>query len=531
MRFFDLLSKIASFENTPEEFELLETEKGEPGFWGGWKEEAAPEAPENIAFPSTLSGCEKQITTQFRRDINSDLVLRRFRIGGKLSVMAAFINGMVDTQIVNNFILRDGMRGDLSNAAPPYAEYLLENVLTHCEAQVEHRWDKAKKSLLDGKTVLFLEGESCCIVLDTRGYAHRDVSVAENEKVIIGPQESFTENLRTNITLLRRIIRKEDLVVEFRDAGAENHIRTAIVYREGLTNANLVEEVKHRLANVKTDMLLHIGTLEQITEKHKHIPFPQLLTTERPDRAAAQLMQGHVVVLLEGSPYANVMPTTLHTLMSSPEDSYIRSAEGSLIRIVRTFGALVSILVPGCFLSLTLFHPGLLSSEVLNTIVTTRRMVFEPLGLEMLSLSLIFQLIREAGLRVPGAVGQAIGIIGGLLLGQAAIAANLASPIILIVVALAGLGNFCVPDYSLRLAVSYLRILFVIAAWMAGLLGVICTLIIMIALLSSLKSYGVPFLTPFAPKTYSKQPMVLRGTVNMHKRAQDYMNTRKDRRQ
>ena len=239
-------------------------------------------------------------------------------------------------------------------------------------------------------------------------------------------------------------------------------------------------------------------------------------------------MRGSVALIADGSPFAIIVPITLASLMSSPEDVYLRKPLGDVIRIVRYIGVLLSLLLPGYFIALALYHQGLLSNEVLNTVIQSRQMVFLPIAAEMVMLLLVFQLIREAGMRVPGSIGQAIGIIGGLILGQAAVAANLASSVILIVVAVSGLGNFCIPDHSSQIAASYFRIAFVIAAWLAGLLGLTCAFVIFIAYLANLKSFGVPFLAPYAPKTYNKRPFILRGRIGMHHRAEDYMNTHSD---
>ena len=332
-----------------------------------------------------------------------------------------------------------------------------------------------------------------------------------------GSQEGFVENLRTNITLIRRRVRTDDLVVELRTYGKEGSSRAAIMYREGIANESLVNEIKRRLANVNAMYVFNAGTLEQLTERNTYSVFPQLLATERPDRTAAMLMEGHVAVIVEGSPTANVMPATLFTLMATGEDSTMRVVQGSVIRMVRYIGAAISILLPGYFLALALHHQSLLSSEVLTTVVASRKMVFAPIGMEMLFL-----------LRVPGSIGQAIGIIGGLILGQAAVTANLASSVMLIIVALTGLGNFCIPDYSTQLSASVLRVILVIASWLAGLMGLFCGAFVIVAWMASLKSFGVPFLAPHSPKANSKRPMILRGPIDNVSRHKDVLNTEED---
>ncbi len=526
----DQIIRFFRFGRQDGEFELLETERGIPEFWGDAREEAPlPEQEDTRKVCKSLAENEERLRISFRADINPDLILRPFTLGGKIPAFLAYLNGMADTDQVSDFILRDGMRpGCLDHARGDLARYTMENVFTMGEAETTEAWADVKQAVMEGRSAVFIETCGQAVLMDTRGFEHRSVTEPQAEKVVRGPQEAFVENLRTNITLLRRILHTEDLVCEMRGAGGDNGIRIAILYREGITNITLVEEVKRRLAQIDTRTVIGMGVLEQLTEEHSLSPFPQVLQTERPDRSAALLMQGHVVVLLDGSPFASVMPATLFTLMTSPEDVYMRRPQGSTIRIVRYIGAMISILLPAFFLALALYHQCLLSTEVLTTVIASRKMVFAPIGAEMIFLLVVFQLIREAGMRVPGNIGQAIGIIGGLILGQAAVAANLASSVVLIVVALTGLGNFCIPDYSTQLAAAFFRMTLTIAAWIGGLLGVICLMTVFLAWMASLKSYGVPFLAPFSPKAHSQKPMILRGRSTMHQQAEDIMNTQEE---
>ena len=523
------LGRILGFNRKRSEFELLETESGAPGFFRENKSGAAEQGQRKAEVESSLEANLQRIKNDYCTDINPDVIVRRFTMGGKLPAAAVFINGMAKREMINDFIIRESMHKPVPDQ-PPYAQYLINSVLSNCEMSTEKNWDKIKKNINDGLTVVMVEGEAVAMIADTRGYEYRAVGAPQNEKVVRGPQEGFNENLRTNITLIRRMIRREDLMCEIRQVGSGENISAAIVYLKRTANPSLVQEVKRRLAEVDTRMVMNTGILEQLTEQHRLSPFPQMLCTERPDRAASHIMQGYVAVLLDGSPFANIMPTTLFALMASSEDVYLRQLPGSIIRFVRYMGAIISILLPGFFLSLVLYHQGMMSTEALSTVVASRKMVFAPIGLELLFLLAVFQLIREAGLRVPGSIGQAIGIIGGLILGQAAVTANLASSVMLIVVALSGLGNFCIPDYSTQISASYIRIALVIAAWLAGLLGVFCAAAALLAMMCALKSYGVPFLSPVAPKTNSRRPPVLRGPITMHSGAKDFINTMEEQR-
>ncbi len=527
----DRIIKWLRFDRRSGEFELLETESGSPKPWGGTpREQPMPERERVERVSARVAENEERLRRVFRSDINPDVIFRPFMMGGTTPALVIYVSGMADARQVSDFILREGMRpGCMDGAEGDLAQYAIKNVFTTGETETSGSWDDAKKAIMEGRTAIFIDGADEAVLMETRGFAQRSVTEPQAEKVVRGPQEAFVEALRTNITLLRRILHTEDLVCEIRGAGGENGLKLAILYREGVTNITLVEEVKRRLARVDTRTVVGMGVLEQLTETHGLSPFPQVLQTERPDRVAYLLMQGHVAVLLDGSPFASIMPATLFTLMSSPEDIYMRRPQGTTIRVVRYTGAVLSILLPAFFLALALYHQGLLSTEVLTTVIASRKMVFAPIGAEMIFLLVVFQLIREAGMRVPGNIGQAIGIIGGLILGQAAVAANLASSVVLIIVALTGLGNFCIPDYSTQLAASFFRITLTVAAWAGGLLGVTCLLTVYMAWMASLKSYGIPFLSPYAPKAGSHKPMVLRGRISMRKRAEDIMNTREER--
>lgn len=520
----NIIKRLGSFDEPYLAFELLETEHGTPkGSRRSSRKTQKEPQPERVS--PKLAENEARIRTLFRADINSDLILRPFRCGGRTAGLAVFLNGMADDDSINDFILRPAMRCSLSEGREATMTYLEMHVLEMQEVTLTDDFTACVTAITEGQTAVFLSGDTDAAIMDTRGFASRSVPESNNEQTAIGPKEAFTENIRTNITLLRRIVKTPDFVCEFRDAGAENRVRLAVAYREGVANPRLVCEVKRRLAAVDTRMLLSGGTLEQLVEEHPYSPVPQTLLTERPDRAAAGLMQGRVVLLMEGSPQASVLPVTLSMLLSTPEDAYMRQPVGTVIRIVRAFGAVISVLLPAYYLALALHHQGMMSSEVLSTVVASRTLVFLPMPVEMIFLLLIFQLVREAGMRVPGAVGQTVGIIGGLILGQAAVAANVISTVALVIVALTGLGNFAVPNYNLQVSVAYFRILLCLVAALGGLLGLGCALLVSIAYLSSLKSWGQSYLAPFAPVTYRKAPFLVRGRVSNDTRAPDEMNT------
>lgn len=523
--------KRLAFDEPDSRFELLETEKGTPrSFRSAMDEEPTPPKRGRRArkrrregkLPRSVKKVSELMKEVFCAEDNSDVILREFKSGSGRDMLLVYMNGMADDGKINEFILKPLMECEKELHSP---EGFLENAVEIAEAKIVSGIDEVETAVLEGMTAVFSEGEARCLLLETRGFEKRAVQAPENENIVLGPKESFTESMRTNITLLRRLIHTGDLAARIRPAGSASGAKLAVIYREGVTNRRLVEEVMNRLDGIDTSTIPTTGVIEQLIEDKSVLPIPRTLSTERPDRAASHIMQGRVCLIVEGSPLAAVMPITFFSLMDSPEDVYMRKPLGSVLRVVRYLGAFVSVMLPGYFLALALYHQGMLTTEVLSTVIASRKMVFEPIAVEMILLLLIFQLIREAGLRVPGAIGQAIGIIGGLIMGQAAVTAHLASSVVLIIVAASGLGNFCIPDYSTQIAASYVRMAMVIAAWIGGLLAMLSAGLLLICLLADIKSFGVPFLSPFSPKTKAKRPFILRGGIGSSRRADDYANT------
>lgn len=518
----DILNDILRFDKPYDCFELLETESGdETSFCGAERERRKEEAPQAEKLYRSLNRNKSWLKKEFHTDTNTDIILREFDIG-KRSALAVFVNGMADENQISDFILRPSLQIDELNGC---ADILIRKVLPMQEVEATNERSKVKTAICEGRTALFVDGCADVALMDTRGFASRTIGTTQNETVVIGPNEAFTENLRTNVTQMRRIIKKPEFICKFQDAGASNHIRLALCYIEGLTNRSLLREVQRRLSNISTDVILDAGSIKQLIETHPFAPISQSMSTERPDRAAMAVMQGKVVLLLEGSPQALVMPVTLFELMASAEDAYQRQPIGSLVKLVRYFGAALSVLMPAYFLAVAMHHQGLLSSEVLNTVIASREMVFLPMPVEMVFLLIVFQLVREAGVRVPGAAGQTVGIIGGLILGQAAVAANIVSAVVLIIVALTGLGNYTIPNYELQLSVAYFRIILCILASLSGLLGFFSGILIAIALLCSMKSFGVPMLSPLSPATKRRHGLVLRRKLRQHSQPIDYSNS------
>jgi len=456
------------------------------------------------------------IKREFNIPLNNDIITKELKIGRKTNAFIAYIDGMVDKQIINNFILRQLMNpARLDNhleegTETSFIDYITENILSVHENAKMRDIENIVFGILNGDTAIFIDGCDESIIVDTRGFEKRCVDKPLTENVIKGSHEGFTENLRTNITLIRKKVKNKNLMTEMIPVGKLNKAYCAVMYIEGMTNPSLIAEVKKRLNKVAgSDFILGEGMLSKLLEDSPIIPVPQVLSTERPDRAASFVMKGQVLILLDGSPYAAAVPVTFFHLFHSAEEYELKSYFGTFMRFIRITGVLFALFLPGLYIVLVTHEQEMLPTELLMSIAQTREFIPFPVVIELLLMELSFELLREAGIRVPGIIGQTLTIVGALILGQAAVAANIVSPILVIVVAITAIATYTIPNYSLSWSVRLAKFVFIFLATIAGFYGISAGIFLLGGLLCSIKSFGVPFLSPVAPKTKSNKDVVI----------------------
>jgi len=464
---------------------------------------------------TTIQSNIKYLLKAFNAPINKDFIIREFTIDGKFNAFIAFLDGMVDRVTINNFILRPLLHIDNSEGVDLnfQVDFLLNNVLETNQVQEITRPTDAIYEILSGNTCLYVEGLNYYLSCETKGFSKRSVEKPQTEGVVRGPQEAFNEDLRTNVTLIRRIIKDSNLTTEFIKAGKRNNNQCAIMYINGLVNPAIVKEVERRIKGIRSDMVFGDGMLEQFIEDSAWTFVPTIMNTERPDRTASHILEGRVAIISDGSPYALIVPVTFHSFLHTPEETNLRWPFGTFIRTVRVFAIFVATLLPALYIGLIGFHREMIPTDLMIAIVSAKENVPFPTFLEILLMELSFELIREAGIRIPGIIGNTLGIIGALILGQAAVQANIVSPVLIIVVAVTGLGNFAIPNFSVAFAVRIIRFAFIIGAAVMGFYGICLVLITAMALLVNMKSFGVPFLSITAPKTNSSGDLFVKKPV------------------
>lgn len=444
---------------------------------------------------------------------NMDLIVRRFAAG---SIEAAIIavDGMADTQTINENILKPCM--DLpKDAGVGIAEdqrvaYLMENAVSVLPMNLKENFDEIISDVLSGQSALICDGCAAACVMDTRGFEKRTIGRPEAEKVVLGPHESFSESIRTSITLIRRIVQREELTTEFITVGGTMKTRCALLYLRGTAEEEMIALIRRRLMACSSDFPLSCGDIEQVIESHPLSLIPQCVRTERPDRAASFLAEGQVVILTDGSPEVLGAPATIYHQLHTPDDASMRWQYGTFLRIVRLLGVLVHLFLPGLYLAILRFHPELLSAMLLTSVYETSSRVPFPVFLEALLMTVAFYLITEAGLRAPGALGSALGIVSGLILGQSAVSADIVSPLLLIVVAASGLGGFCVPGYALSVGLKIIQLLIMTAGALGGLHAIGLLTLALLCMLLAMTSLGAPLTAPVVPGRRRNPDILLR---------------------
>lgn len=507
-------------------------------------------------FPS-LDVTLEYIKVKYNTIINSDIVLREFTLSARnrqYKALLFFIDGMVDSQLINNNVLEalmlrnranifDGDQNQIVSEGVAnnitvrrvkkfnLESYIFDSLLPQNNVKKVDSFSDAFSGVNMGNCLLFVDTLSVAFDIDVKGYKQREVSSPNNEIIIQGPQEAFVENLRTNTALLRRVVNNENLVIENIEVGKLSKTKCTVCYIKNIANSDLVAEVKYRMNNLEIDSLLSSGELEQLIEEDQNCSIPQILSTERPDKATKYLYGGRVVVLINGNPYALIMPATLIDFIASPEDTNLKFQFANFLKFLRLLAIGITLLLPSLYVALANFHQELLPTELLFSILASRENVPFPVIFEILVMEISFELIREAGLRVPSPIGPTIGIVGALVLGQAAVSAGIVSPILIIVVAITAIASFAIPDFSFGFHLRLMRFVFLLLSYIAGFFGIGLGLFIYTCILCSLQSFGVPYTAPYAPVTTIKQHgFFLMPTWKREKRA-DFLNTKRHDRQ
>lgn len=437
----------------------------------------------------------------------SDLIVREFQLGKTDSKAAVlYVDGLVNKDHIQKYILKalmvdvteviekDGYP-DQSGIIP----FLTSHVLTIGETKEVFDYQTLYHSLLSGDTILLIDGQGQGLISSTRGWKDRGVQESSTQNVVRGSKDSFTETMRTNTALIRRRVKDTSLRIDTKQIGSVTKTDVAVIYIEGIANEKVVKEVLSRLESIDIDAILDSGYIEELIEDETYTPFPTTYSTELPDTVAAGILEGRVAIMADGTPFVILVPALFVHFFHSNEDYYQRFDISTFVRILRFIAFVMALLVPSVYIAVTTFHQEMIPTPLLISLAAQRDGVPFPALFEAMMMELTFEILREAGLRLPKNIGSAISIVGALVLGQAAVQAGLISAAMVIVVSLTAISSFMFPTYTMSFPVRILRFIFMGLAGFIGLLGVGLGLIFLVFHLCSLRSFGVPYMVPFGP--------------------------------
>ncbi|MFF2752776.1 spore germination protein [Psychrobacillus sp. NPDC058041] len=435
---------------------------------------------------------------------SSDIIIRPLKIGHNSNIKMAilYVKGLVDNQLVNDFVIDSIMNNQNLNEkfiSQDVLEVLTEDVIAVGGIKVVSDWEQLYTALMSGETITLIDGISKGICSSTQGGQRRSVQESTTNVSIRGSKEAFNESIETNIAMVRRIINNTDLWVESINIGKMTNTEVSIMYINGIAKNEIIEEVRKRLKRINIDGILESGYIEQLIEDQTNTTFPTIHHTERPDSVAGNLLEGRIAIFVNGTPFVLLVPALFLDFFQSVEDYYERFDISTAIRFLRIVIFLISLVGPAIYIAATTFHQEMIPTKLVIIIAAQRESVPFPAFIEALIMEITFEILREAGIRMPKAMGSTISIVGALVIGQAAIQAGIVSPAMVIVVSLTAIASFATPSYAVAISARLVRFIFMVSAATFGFYGIILVFILLIVHLCSLRSFGVPYMSPLAP--------------------------------
>ncbi len=436
----------------------------------------------------------------------SDIVKRTLIIGGEwqTKVYLSHVDNMIDRQLLNEHIIQNLLN---MPALPRFNqfEYIKEHALQSADVKDYTDFDQITLAIMSGDVVLLIDGYPKAIIISLRSFPNRGISSVETEVTVRGAKDSFTEVAAFNKVLIRRRIKDTHLKMEGIQVGTRSRTDVTLVYMDGIAHDSMLTEFKSRINSFSIDGIFDIGMLEQLIESNWYSPFPQFQSTERPDKTASALLEGRIAVVVDNSPMVLLLPATLNSFFQAADDYYSRWGIVSFIRILRYLAAFLSFTLPGLYIAISNFQPELIPTSLALSFAAARQGVPFSIFIETIIMLISFELLMEAGIRLPSPMGNTIGIVGGLIIGDAAVSANLASPMAVIVVAFTAIATFTIPNETFSSAFRLTKYLVFLLSAFLGLYGFVIGIMLVFIHLADLKSFGIPYLSPYVSRDLERR--------------------------
>jgi len=449
-----------------------------------------------------ITALEQRLRQELQQ--SSDVTFRRFTLDENATLLIVYIEGLVDTKLLNEAFLmplsfhwmnhpdsskHNGLIDIVTKQVVPFAS--VKNVMTLREIV---------EGLLQANVAVMVGGKGMALLAELQGWPSRAIEESQNEPVVRGPHEAFNESLRSTIALIRKRLKSAKLSVESMSIGEVSKTQIVLLYLEGIVDTSVLQELRIRLKRIRLDAVLESQYIEEFIEDSPNSPYPQVQNTERPDVVVAALLEGRIAIVVDGSPNVLIVPMTFWTGFQAPDDYYERPMYMTAVRWVRFAMLNVSIFLTPIYVALTTFHPQMLPTNLVMTFAAARGQTPFPAALEAFAMEFLFEGLREAGVRLPRVIGSAVSIVGGLVVGQAAVEAGLVSSPTVIVVATSGIASFTIPRYNMGFSYRILRFFVLFLTAVLGLYGLAVSSLVILIHQVNLESFGVPYMSPLAPR-------------------------------
>ncbi|WP_050753660.1 spore germination protein [Pseudobacteroides cellulosolvens] len=481
-----------------------------------------------------------EITTENIKKILSDSSDINYQVhyinsSRHIPVSVIFIDGLVNSKIINDDILKPLTQQKILKEVKNFddiIELIEHGTVYHSSRKLQNTLGDTLDSILDGSVALVFDKEKKAITFDTKGFEKRAITEPTTENALKGAKDSFIEVLRVNTSLVRRKVRTPNLRIKETIIGHRTKTPVAVVYIENLTNDKIVKEVFRRLEEIDIDAVITPGHIEEYIIDNKRTVFPLIMSTERTDKFCHNIIEGRVGLIVDGVPVTYIIPASVSMFYQAPEDYAQNYVISTFIRIIRYVGALVTLFLPAFYVSITTFHQEMIPTVLAVSIIKSKAEVPFPTITSVFIMLIAFEVLLEAGLRLPRAIGQAVSIIGALVVGQAAVQAKLISPVVVIVVAATGISSFIMPNQDYSNAIRIFRLVFVVCASIAGLYGLSLAFIVLVYHLNTIETFGLPYFTPFVAnegRDLTKDTLIRVPLYLMKKRPSSLKTTNKKR--
>lgn len=442
-----------------------------------------------FTFTTNLSANQHLLEIMLRDNID---VRYRHLVSGRQNVLLVYLMGLTHSRLLHESVISPLITYNTSRPLTP--QRVVSSVLSANAVSLPEHPSDAIEMMMSGGVLLFLEGYVQCIAVHIPQNAKRGVSNSKTETVIFGPHDAFNETLEDNIALIRRRTRDTNVKVRLLSLGERSHTSLAIIYCANLIKPGLLEDVESRLKAIKVDLILYSNTIEEYLSSRTWSPFPEVQPTERPDKVVASIYEGRLAILLDNTPSALIIPSTLHCHLQSAEDYTGPALGATVIRITRYVAAFMGIYLPAIYISLVSYHPGMLPTSLAISIAELRARTPFPSFIEAIIMEALLEILQEAITRLPEKLTGVVGVVGALVIGTTVVEAGLVNPLLVVIIATTAIASFAMPSYKFSVAIRLLRVPVLISGAVLGLYGVMMSFLAIMVFMCSLRPFGESYL-------------------------------------